>query len=184
MRRLSVFNLITLDGFFEGPEHDISWHRTDAEFNEQAGDMTKSSDTLVFGRVTYQLMERYWPTPDAVKNDPVIAGVMNQTPKVVFSRTLKSVAWGNTTLLSGNLAAEIRKRKQMPGKNITILGSGTIVSALAPLGLIDEYQLLLNPIILGSGTPMFNGIKERLDFKLVQSRAFQSGNVLLIYKPA
>lgn len=183
MRKLSVFNLITLDGFFEGPNHDISWHRMDPEFNAFAGDLTKSSDTLLFGRVTYQLMEQYWPSADAQKNDPGMANVMNQTQKVVFSRTLKSVEWGNTTLVSGDLVTEIRRLKELPGKNITILGSGTIVSALTPLGLIDEFQLLLNPIILGSGTPMFNGIKEKLNLKLVQSKAFRSGNVLLIYQP-
>ncbi len=183
MRKLSVFNLVTLEGFFEGPNHDISWHRVDSEFNDFAGDLTGSSDTLLFGRVTYQLMERYWPTPDAQKTDPVMAGLMNHTPKVVFSRTLQAVTWENSTLHHGDLVKEIKQLKQLSGKNITILGSGTIVSALAPLGLIDEYQFLLNPIILGEGTPMFNGIKNRINFKLVQSRAFHSGNVLLVYQP-
>jgi len=183
MGRLSVFNFVTLNGYFEGPKRDISWHRHGAEENAYAVEGLKSSNTLLFGRVTYELMASYWPTPLAKKNDPLVAEGMNKAEKIVFSRTLKKVEWSNARLVKDNMAEEVRKMKQIPGKNMTVLGSGSVVTQLAQQGLIDEYQIMVDPVLLGNGTPIFKGIKEKLDLKLVATKTYKSGVVLLSYEP-
>jgi dihydrofolate reductase len=108
---------------------------------------------------------------------------MNSMPKVVFSRTLDKVSWSNTKLVKGDIASEIRKMKKQPGKGMAILGSGSIVSQLAPEGLIDEYQVVVNPVVLGKGRTMFDGIKEMLTLKLTKTRTFANGKVFLCYEP-
>jgi dihydrofolate reductase len=184
MRKLFVFNLVTLDGYFEGPKRDISWHNVDAEFNEYAIDMLNSVDTLLFGRVTYDLMAGFWPTPDAIKNDPIVAGKMNSLPKVVFSKTLKKTEWDNTRLVKNNIEEEIKIMKNQAGKDIALLGSGSIMSELAQRGLVDEYRIMVNPLILGEGNLLFKGITKRIPMKLIKTRTFRNGNVLLYYQPA
>jgi dihydrofolate reductase len=184
MRNLIVFNLVTLDGFFAGMDGDISWHNVDDEFQELANQASNSGNTLLFGRVTYQLMASYWPTPEAIRTDPVVAAGMNKAEKVVFSRTLDRVDWKNTRLAKGDMLDEVRRLKQGAGQDLTILGSGSLVAQLAPAGLIDEYQMLLNPLVLGKGKTMFEGVKDRLAFKLSKTRVFRNGNLLLTYQPA
>ncbi|MBI5035522.1 MAG: dihydrofolate reductase [Chloroflexi bacterium] len=184
MRKLYAFNMVTLDAFFEGPNQDISWHNVDDEFNEFAIDQLKSTDTLVFGRVTYQMMASYWPTSDAIKNDPMVAGYMNRTPKIVVSRTLRNTDWNNTRLVKDYVAEEIAQLKQQPGKDIAVFGSANLLSTLIPLGLVDEHRIMINPVILGKGTPLFKNSKDKLDFKLVKTHTFGNGNVLLYYQPA
>ena len=184
MRKLFVFNLVSLDGFFEGPNRDISWHNVDAEFNEYAVELLNSVDMLLFGRVTYELMAGYWPTPDVMKNDPIVAERMNNLPKIVFSRTLlDKVDWNNTRLVKDNIEEEIKNIKKQQGKDIALLGSGSIMSRFAQHGLIDEYRIMVNPIVLGSGNPLFKGIENRLHLKLLKTRTFRNGNVLLYYEP-
>lgn len=183
MRKLFVFNLVTLDGYFEGPSREIDWHNVDAEFNKYAVDMLNSVDTLLFGRVTYELMASFWPTPDAIKNDPIVAEKMNSLPKIVFSRTLDKVAWHNTRLVKDNIEEEIEKMKQLPGKDMALLGSGSIVTQFAQRGLMDEYRIMVNPIVLGDGKTLFRGIKDRLRLKLMKTRTFANGNVLHYYEP-
>jgi dihydrofolate reductase len=185
MRRLVVFNSVTLDGYFTGKNGDLSWAKshTDAEFNGFVADNAKSGGMLLLGRITYELMSSYWPTPQAKENDPVVAERMNNLPKVVFSKTLEKASWSNTKLVKGDLPAEIRKMKREPGKGMTILGSGSIVSQLAREGLIDEYQMVVNPVVLGEGRTMFDGIKEKLTLKLTNTRTFGNGNVFLRYEP-
>jgi dihydrofolate reductase len=184
MRKLIVFNLMTLDGYFAGQDGDISWHNVDEEFNKYAIEKVKAGNTLLFGRVTYELMAGYWPTPEAIKNDPIVAERMNNLPKIVFSRTLDQVHWNNTRLVKGDMLSEIRKMKQESGNDMTILGSGSIVSQLAPQGLIDEFQVMLNPVVLGKGKTMFQGIQDKLALRLTKTRVFYNGNVLLHYEPA
>jgi dihydrofolate reductase len=185
MRKLSVFNSVTLDGYFAGAKGDISWaHREDPEFHEFVEGNAKGGGELLFGRVTYELMASYWPTPMAIKNDPVVAARMNDLPKVVFSRTLDKPSWKNTRLVKDEMAAAIRKMKNEPGKDMVIFGSGSIVSQLAGEHLIDEFQIVLNPVVLGAGKTMFDGIKEKLDLKLTKSRTFRNGNVFLCYEPS
>jgi dihydrofolate reductase len=183
MGKLSVFNLVTLDGYFTGQEGDISWHRVDAEFQKYAEENSNSGNTLLFGRVTYELMAGYWPTPEAMKNDPIVAQGMNRSAKIVFSRTLNKADWVNTRLVKDDMLEEVRKLKQQSGKDLTILGSGSIVAQLAQVRLIDEYQVLLNPIVLGKGRTMFEGVKDQFILKLTKTRTFGNGNILLYYEP-
>jgi dihydrofolate reductase len=184
MRKLVVFNTVTLDGYFVDSKGDMSWaHKNDDEWNAFVGENASGSGMLVFGRITYELMASYWPTPMALQNSPVVAKGMNAMPKIVFSRTLDNASWSNTKLLKGDLATEVRKLKQEPGPDMVILGSGTIVSQLAQQNLIDEYQIALSPSVLGQGRTMFEGVKQKLNFKLTNSRAFRNGNIFLCYQP-
>jgi len=186
MRKLAVFNNVTLDGYFADSNGDMRWaHREsqDAEFNAFVAENASGGGELVFGRITYALMASYWPTPLAMKNDPVVAEGMNKLPKVVFSRTLDKASWSNTKLLKGDVAAAMRKMKNEPGKDLAILGSGSIVSQLAQEGLIDEFQVMVNPVVLGKGRTMFDGVEKKLNLKLTRTRAFGNGNVLLCYEP-
>lgn len=189
MRRLIVFNNITLDGYFTGPGGDFSWAHgaadsADAEFNAFVAGNASGEGELLFGRVTYQMMASYWPTPAAQRDLPAVAAGMNRAPKVVFSRSLARADWQNTRLLRGDPVAEVRKLKQERGPGMAILGSGSIVAQLAPAGLIDEYQFVVNPVVLGAGRTMFEGMKRRLGLKLAQSRTFENSKVYLRYTPA
>ena len=182
MRKLVTFNLITLDGFFDGRPPDISWHNVDDEFNKFAITQLKEIDTLLFGRVTYQLMASYWPSPDAIKNDPIVAGLMNGMPKIVFSKTLDKTSWENTRLVKDHLSEEIYKLKEKPGKDIAIFGSANLISTLLPMNLIDEHRIIVNPVVLGKGRPLFK-TKDKLNFQLLKTKVFGNGNVLLYYQP-
>lgn len=187
MQKLVVFNHVTLDGYFVDANGGMSWAKTDnndAEWNAFVAENASGGGVLVFGRITYELMASFWPTPFAIKTMPDVAEGMNRAQKVVFSRTLDKASWSNTKLVKGAPAAEIRRMKQEPGEGMAILGSGSIVSQLAPEGLIDEYQIVVNPLVLGKGRTMFEGIKDRLPLNLTKSRTFGNGNVLLCYKPA
>ncbi len=186
MQKLIVFNQVSLDGYITDAHGDMSWAhkaKNDAEWNAFVSGNASGGGTLVFGRITYQLMAGYWPTPQAAKNDPAIAQHMNNLQKIVFSRTLEKVTWNNTRLFKGDLAGEIRKLKNEPGNGLVILGSGTLVSQLAQENLIDEYQVIVNPIVLGKGKTMFESINNKLPLKLTKTRAFNNGNVLLCYEP-
>jgi dihydrofolate reductase len=183
MRKVILFNLITVDGFFAGPNGEIDWHHVDEEFNEFAGEQLDSTDGLLFGRVTYQLMASYWPTDAATTDDPIIAGKMNSLPKIVFSRTLDKAEWNNTRLIKENIAEEISKLKQKPGKDLFVFGSADLAATLTQLGLIDEYRIIVNPVVLGSGIPLFKDVQHRIELKLVKTRTFRNGNVLLYYEP-
>ncbi len=181
MRKLYAFNMVTIDGFFEGPERELDWHNVDGEFNEFAVDQLKKADTLLFGRVTYELMSGYWPTAAALNDDPTVAGMMNGFPKIVFSRSLERAKWNNTRLVKDNAAEEIRKLKTQPGKEMAILGSANLISTLLPLRLIDEYRIIINPVVLGRGNPLFKGTDDKITLKLLNTKIFKSGNVLLSY---
>lgn len=186
MRKLTVFSQMTIDGYFAGVNGDISWAHADSNDTEHqafVGENAKGGGVMLFGRITYELMASYWPTPLALKNDPVVAEGMNRMEKVVFSRTLDKVLWSNTRLVKGDLATEVRKMKQEAGKDVAILGSGSIVSQLAQEGLVDEFQLLVYPIVLGQGRKLFDGVKARLNLKLTKTRTFGNGNVFLCYAP-
>ncbi len=183
MRKLFSFNMVTLDGFFEGPDHDINWHNVDGEFNDFAVNQLSEVDTLLFGRVTYQLMASYWPTPSAITDDPIVADLMNRLPKIVFSKTLGKAEWTNTRLIKDHIAEEILKLKQQPGKDLALFGSANLISTLMQLDLIDEHRIMINPVILGSGNPLFKRAKDKLNLRLLKTRAFGNGNVLLCYQP-
>jgi dihydrofolate reductase len=185
MAKLLAFNGITLDGYFTGVDGDMSWaHRDsdDPEWRAFVDGNARGGGRLLFGRVTYEMMAGYWPTPMAAQNDPVVAERMNSLPKVVFSRTLKKTAWNNTRIVSGDLVAEVRRMKREPG-DMAIMGSGSIIAQLTAARLIDEYQVVINPIVLGKGRTMFDGIGEPLALRLVSSRVFRNGKVVLNYAP-
>ena len=183
MSKLFSFNMVTLDGFFEGPNGEIDWHNVDGEFNEFAINQLNTVAVLLFGRVTYQMMASYWPTPLALEDDPIVAGLMNRLPKLVFSRTLTKAEWNHTRMIKDHLAEEISQLKQQPGKDLALFGSANLLATLMQLDLIDEHRIMVNPIVLGGGHPLFKPAKDRLDLKLVQTRAFGNGNVLLCYQP-
>jgi dihydrofolate reductase len=118
-----------------------------------------------------------------MKNDPIVAEGMNNAEKIVFSRTLKKAEWNNSRLVKENIGGEIRKMKRMPGKDMTLLGSGSVLTQIAEWGLVDEYQFMVDPVILGAGTPIFKNIGRKLDLKLTETQTFKSGVVLLCYRP-
>ncbi len=183
MPRLVVFNNVSLDGYFVDANGDMSWaHKQDPEWSAFVSENASGTAVLVFGRITYDLMASYWPTPLAMKNNPVVAEGMNNLQKVVFSRTLDKATWKNTKLVKGDMLQEVRKMKSEPGPDIVILGSGSIVAQLAQAELIDEYQVALSPIVLGKGRSMFEGVKQNVNLK--KTRAFGNGKVMLWYEPA
>jgi len=184
MRKINVFNFISLNGFFKGPNGDLSWHKHGFEEGEYATKGLQQENILLFGRVTYEMMASYWPTPTAALNSPQMAEGMNRAEKIVFSTTLKKAEWHNTSIISKDAVDEIKKLKQTPGKDMTILGSGSIVTQFAEHGLIDTYQIMVDPIALGEGTPIFNGLKHPLNLMLIDTTTFKSGVVLLSYKAA
>jgi dihydrofolate reductase len=186
MRKLIVFNHVTLDGYFVDENGDMSWAQSDhqdAEWDAFVAENASGGGELVLGRVTYEMMASFWPTPFAIENMPEIAKGINRMPKFVFSRTLEQASWNNTTLVKGDPTVEIRKMKRKNGEGMAILGSGSIVLQLAQEGLIDEYQFVMNPIVLGGGRAMFEGIKDKLRLNLTKTRAFKNGNVFLSYEP-
>ena len=184
MRRISVFNFMTLNGFYKGDGEDISWHRHGGEEADFAGDAAnpEQPNALMFGRVTYQMMADFWPTDAGKKANPRVSEGMNRSEKFVFSRTLKSADWQGTTLLKGDIIKEAVKLKKSSGADITILGSGSVVSQLAAHGLIDSYTLMIDPVVLGGGSSLLAGIPGKLDLTLKNSRVFESGVVLLNYE--
>ncbi len=183
MRKVILFMMTTLDGYFEGPKQEIDWHNVDAEFNDFAIQQLNEVDTLLFGRKTYEMMASYWPTDQARKDDPVVAGKMNTTPKLVFSRTLTKADWENTRLVKANLAAEVKKLKGQAGKDLIIFGSSDLGVGFLKEGLLDEVRVMINPVILGGGVALFQGFDDRLKLKLLKTRTFHNGNVLLYYEP-
>jgi dihydrofolate reductase len=184
MSRVIFQMMVTVDGYFEGPKREIDWHNVDEEFNQYAINLLDSVDMLLFGRVTYQLMASYWPTAAALKDDPVVAAKMNSLSKIVCSRTLVRAEWNNTRLIRENVEEGVKRLKRQPGKDIAIFGSSDLSVTLIRAGLIDEYRIHVNPIVLGSGKPLFQGIGDRLRLKLLDWKQFSSGNVLLCYGPA
>jgi dihydrofolate reductase len=183
MRKAIIFVMTSLDGYFEGSNGDLSWHNVDAEFNDFAAEQLDEADILLFGRKTYELMAGYWPSDTAVTNDPIIAGMMNSKPKIVFSKSMDKAEWNNTRLLS-DVGAGILELKEQPGKDLLILGSANLAVSLIEQKLIDEFRIMVNPVVLGDGAILFDGIKDRHKLKLLNIITFKSGNVLLNYTPA
>ena len=188
MTKVSVFLHLTLDGFYAGPNGEIDWFKVikkDAEYDDYTHGQSEARNTLIFGRTTYEMMKSWWPTPAAIAADPKMAAVVNESPKIVFSRKLKVVEegpnWKNITLRHEIEPGHVRTLKTKG--DLTILGSGSIVRQFANLGLVDEYALIVVPIVLGRGKPLFEGV-EKTEIELLESRSFRNGLVLLRYKPA
>ena len=183
MKKVILFNMVSLDGFFEGPDRDITWHTVDDEFNDFAIDQLQSVDGILFGRVTYELMASYWPTPAARADDPVVTDLMNDCAKIVFSKTLDEVHWDKTRLIKNNFLDEVLALKQQPGKDLIIFGSASLAASFFSHGLIDEIRVIVSPLILANGTPLFKGVHDRINLQHLGTRTFQNGNVLLTYQP-
>jgi len=173
---------LTINGHYKGLNEDISWHIHGAEGNEFSENQLKAENILLFGRKTYEMMMSFWPTKMAYDSFPKVAERMNNSEKIVLTNSLTTADWQNTRILRGNTIEQIRELKNTSGKNITILGSGTIVNQLTDAGLIDEYELLIDPVAIGNGTPLLDNISGKLELKLLESRIFKkSGAVLLRY---
>ncbi len=183
MRTVYSFIGVTLDGFYEGPNQEFHWPNVDEEFNRFSASQLNDADTLLFGRVTYQLMAGYWPTQAAQEEDPIVTEKMNGMSKIVFSATLEEAEWNNTRLVKENVADELSKLKQQSGKDLAILGSPNLTARIIQMGLLDELRIMVNPVALGNGKSLFRSMNDELSLKLLQTRIFNSGNVLLTYQP-
>ena len=181
MAKLSVFNFLTLNGFYKGEGGDISWHNFGSDEQEMSDQLSNAGNTLLFGRVTYEMMAQYWSSKAALQNDPVTAKGMNSAKKYVFSRTLRKAEWQNTFLIQDDLIGEVRKLKTTSDANLTLLGSGQILTQLADAGLVDEFSFMINPLAIGQGAPIFGGLSKKLVLKLTSTRVMKSGNVILNY---
>jgi dihydrofolate reductase len=180
MRKLFWQMNVTLDGFMEGPNRELDFTAgfEDQDFDRYASDMLKSIDAVLLGRRTYELFADHWPSatgPDADR--------LNELPKIVFSRTLEEVDWNNSRLVADNVAEEVAKLKREPGKDLALFGSADLAATFMRLGLIDEYRILVTPVVLGSGTPMFKDVNERIALKLLNATTWSSGMLALYYQP-
>ena len=186
MRRLVVLSRMSMDGFYASPDGNVDWFVRDPEVDEASHELT-DPDTTVFGRHTYQMFERVWPAvaadPDAPKQARAMGDELNRMTKVVFSRTLTDLSWENSVLASGDVAGQVRELKQADGRDIVVFGSGSIVGELAGNGLVDDFVVVLTPVVLGGGKPLF-AEQPRSSLRLRSAREFDSGNVLLHYQPA
>jgi dihydrofolate reductase len=183
MRTLSVFNNTSLDGYFTDAHNDMSWAHgaDDADFNAFVAGNASGGGVLVLGRITYALMAGWWPTPMAAQAMPEVATGMNAMTKYVFSHTLTSADWQNTQVFNEDAVAAMRRLKAEPGEPMVVLGSGSLVAQLGKAGLVDEYQVVVCPVVLGAGRTMLEGIDRRA-LTLTENRAFNNGKVFLRYK--
>jgi dihydrofolate reductase len=181
MRKVVLCDMISLDGYFEGPGEGwetIDWHRADDEWERYSVELLADTGTLLFGRRTYEGFADYWPTQEGE-----LARMLNEVPKVVFSRTLERADWSGTRLVRDGASEEVARMKEEPGKDVVIFGSASFADTLVRDGLIDEYRLALNPVVLGGGSPLFKPGVERLNLRLAGTRTFASGIVLLTFTP-
>jgi dihydrofolate reductase len=186
MRKVIVTEFVTLDGLMSDPNDQMEWVLStfDDEMGREIAAQQASVDTMLLGRLTYEIFARYWPTATTETEDPATIAHMNDTAKVVFSRTLDRVAWANARLVRDGIVDEVRRLKALPGKDIAIVGSASIVQQLANHALVEEYQLLVHPVVLGKGKPLFAEIEDRQHLKLTQADWFKNGVLSLRYEPA
>jgi dihydrofolate reductase len=183
-RKLKAFMEISIDGYYCDHLGEMSFaHKPpdDDEWNEFVVGNASGEGALLFGRITYEMMAAWWPTPEAVKAMPEVAARMNARPKIVFSRTLRSADWINTTLLKNDIVETVRLLKEEKGPDMTILGSGSIVTQLAEARLIDTFQIVVNPVALGAGNSLLSGLTQQLDLVLTNTQVFGNGSVVLWY---
>jgi dihydrofolate reductase len=181
-RKIIAFLMVTLDGYHQTTDGDLSWHNVDDEFNEFAAAQIDEADTLLFGRKTYEGMAEFWRSPVALEVDAGMSERMNRYPKIVVSRSLASAQWTPSTLIRDDAPAQLTKLKDQPGKDIILLGSSSLAASLLDGGVLDELRIMVNPVILGTGDPALAGA-DRSSLELARVRQFASGNVLLTYHP-
>jgi dihydrofolate reductase len=186
MSKLIVSMMTSVDGFIEGPNRELDWPVESPDFNAYCDDMLDHTDTMVFGRVSYEMMVKYWPAAESNPKDEwerQFAPKMNLRRKIVVSRTLDHAGWNNTRVVRDNLLGEVQALKQRAKQDCFVFGGAGIISSLRQLGLIDEYRVIVHPIVLGSGTPLFTDVQERLRLQPMGSQTFDSGVVALYYRP-
>jgi dihydrofolate reductase len=189
MRRVIASMNVTLDDYMSGTNGELDWHFPlwNEEMAAYAFEELSGADTIILGRITYQAMASYWPgaatREGCTRNDIAFANLMNDRSKIVFSRTLKKASWKNTKLVSGNIVKEITTLKQQRGGDMIVYGSGSIVTTLIQAGLVDEYQVWVHPVVIGSGVPFFKDMRSRLELKLLRTKRFASGVIILYYEP-
>src|SRR4051794_9087280 len=184
MRKLISFMATTLDGYYEGPNGEFDWPNVDDQFNDFSISQMNDIDTLLFGRNTYEGMASYWPTEGALDDAPAVAERMNSIAKVVFSASLERADWQNTTHVKGDAPAAVKELKQSDGKHLALFGSPHLTASLLRAGLVDEVRVMVMPVLLGDGKPLFTGLGERISLRLLNTLTFANGNVLLTYRPA
>jgi dihydrofolate reductase len=189
MAKIKTFTYVSADSYFAGPRGDIDWFKfiaKDDEFTSCNHDWAKSGGGLILGEPTYEMMKGYWSTPEAALADPDMAEAVNNSPKIVFSRTLQAgeetAVWKNVRVFYDIVPHEILRLKTQEPKDLTVLGSGPVVRQLSNLGMIDEYAILVAPVILEEGQLLFEGVGE-INLELLEARAFKNGVVLLRYRP-
>jgi dihydrofolate reductase len=184
MRSLASFIVTSLDGFHEGPNGEFDWPIVDEEFRNFAIDQLDEADTLGFGRATYEHMAAYWPTEQAQENDPAIASRMNAKPKLVFSTALQHADWSGTTIITGEAVERMNGVKSTPGGELLVIGSAHLTACFATARILDELRIMVCPIVIGQGRSLFEDLKDRVALRLSHVRQFDSGNVLLTYRPS
>ncbi len=183
MRKIVLFMMVSLDGYFEGEDHDLSWHNAkNEEFKRLEAENAVTTDTILMGRVTYELMRNFWPSEMAASMDPVTAKFMNETRKYVVSHGPYEPGWQNAEAIHGDVMIEVRRLKAREGKDIAVFGSNILAVSLIEAGLMDEARIMVNPVALGAGTLIFMGLQRRIDLKRTGVRSYESGNVLLTYQ--
>jgi dihydrofolate reductase len=184
VRKLIADLIISLDGYFTSPKNEIDWFEFDDEEWKWSSDILRKVDAMLYGRVTYEEFRQFWPTsgPKSIGADPYLIRRLNDSPKIVFSRTLTNTPWKPATLVREDPGKAVARLKREPGKDLCIVGSGTLVSALLRDGLIDEFFIRVRPIILGAGRPIFVDPKTRHPLKLVSAKTFKSGVIGLHYR--
>lgn len=189
MKKILVNMSVSLDGFIEGKNKDLGWHRVDDEANRRALGILRSMDTLLFGRKTFRLFEDYWPKvgadPKSSKADREIARLFDGMQKIVFSRTLQRTSWIGSRIERRIDPMAIRRMKRRPGKKyIGLAGGAKFLSSFMEHGLVDEYQLSVHPIVLGEGNPLFPKLKKRVELELMRTKRLSSGVIVLAFRPA
>jgi len=194
MRKLFLHIAMSFDGFIEDENHELDWHFADEEFEIYLNDVLASLDTMIFGRKAFELLAQYWPTAEddpslapnhaSLEHHFAAARMMNRKQKIAISNSLKTTGWENSTIVGGDVAGKIGALKQTPGKDIALFAGADLANSFMKLGLIDEYRVIVNPILLGGGTPLFQGGYARTRLHLLEARRFGSGAMLLRYQPA
>lgn len=188
MRKIIVSINVTLDGFMAGTNGELNWHfsRWNDEMARSITEQLSQADTILLGRVTYREMARYWTSAHVClmmpREDLDFADMLNRYPKIVFSKKLFNAGWNNSKFINGNIAKEVEKLKQQPGKDMIIYGSGQLVWSLTQLGLVDEYRVWVHPVLLGCGKPLFKKLPYTLNLSLYKTETFSSGVVILYYQ--
>lgn len=177
---------VSLDGFVSGPAEEMNWIIMDEEIFRDAIELASEAEIALYGRVTYQMMEGYWPTvltnPSSTPLELRHAAWMENIHKIVFSKTLEKAGWTNTRLIKKNIVEEMMQLKQQADSNMMIFGSPGLTHSFMKWGLIDEYKFNINPVILGSGIPLFENIDDRINLQLLSEKKFKSGVIGLHYK--